>query len=72
MTIHVKIGLFLSTIFMFSACTEDDRPKINGIHVLQRNHLSIVCFEDVKYILYSGGMTAKIDSETKLPERCTE
>lgn len=66
----------LTTILVFalflSACTEDERPKVQGISVLQPHHVGLVCFEDVKYLVYSGGIAAKIDSETRLPERCTE
>ena len=69
---QVKLGFVLSTILALSACTEDERPKVNGIHVLQKHYVGIVCFDDVKYILYNGGIAVKISNKTKQPELCTE
>lgn len=68
----MKLTAILAFALFLSACTAEERPKVNGIHVLQRHHVGVVCFDNVKYILYNGGITAKISNKTKQPEICTE
>lgn len=68
----MKLTAILAFALFLSACTDEERPRVNGIIVLQKHHVVVVCFDDVKYILYNGGITAKISNKTKKPELCTE
>jgi hypothetical protein len=71
----MKIILIVAVAITLAAC-RDERPKINGITDVSRNEhktWGIVCIDNIKYInAMGGGITAKINETTRLPERCTE
>lgn len=56
-----------------AACKIEEPKKTNGIKdYTGYSDVYTICYEGIKYIMITSGITAKINETSRLPERCTE